>query len=118
MIVFWIFALLDATSAFAYGLFILGWGLIGAFLFAVASLLVLRGLMSWMRRSLILREKLRDDDNTDKRTIETNRMIFWRRATVVGVLIGLYLGGAGLIFGLPPLEALIVPPRLVGQGPL
>jgi len=116
MIIFWIFALMVAISAFGYGYFLTGWGLIGSFLFALASLLVLRGFLSWIRRSLVLREKMADYDNQDKRTIETNRFIFWRRFTALAVLLVLYFGGASMLFGLGFLEALAVLPGLILQG--
>lgn len=116
MIVFWIFALLMGTMAFAYGSFLVQWGPVGSIIFAVAVVIVLRGLLSWFRRSLILQEKLRDDDDTDKRTIETNRYIFWRRATAVGVVLGLYFWIAYSFLGLGPLEALAVLPSLLLQG--
>jgi ATP-dependent Zn protease len=116
MIVFWIFALLVATSAFAYGRFLMQWGFIGSFLFAVAALLILRGLLSWVRRSLILRERIADERSQDKRTLETNRYIFWRRATVLLVLSVLYFGGAYVGFGLGFFDALVALAGLLGQA--
>ena len=46
MIIFWIFALLMATSAFGYAFFLMQWGPIGSILFARAWLIILRGLLS------------------------------------------------------------------------
>jgi ATP-dependent Zn protease len=115
MIVFWIFAVVMAATAFAYGL-LLQWGPVGSFLFALAALVVLRGLLSWVRRSLVLRERIADEPTAVKRTLETNRYIFWRRATVIGVLGLLYFGGAFYGFGLGFLEALGALVGLVGQG--
>ncbi len=114
MIVFWIFALMLASSALGYGL-LMQWGPIGSFLFALASLIILRGLMSWIRHSLVLRERI-SEPNQDKRTLETNRYIFWRRFTVIGVLALLYFGGAFMFFGLGFVEALIGLVSLVGQA--
>ena len=116
MIVFWIFALLVATSAFAYGLLLMQWGFIGSFLFAVAALLILRGILSWVRRSLVLRERIADERTQDKRTLETNRYIFWRRTTVLLVLSALYFGGAYVGFGLGLFDALIALASLLGQA--
>jgi ATP-dependent Zn protease len=116
MIVFWIFALLVATSAFAYGLLLMQWGFIGSLLFAIASVLILRGILSWVRRSLVLRERIADDSSQDKRTLETNRYIFWRRMTVLLVLSVLYFGGAYVGFGLGLFEALVTLVSLLGQA--
>jgi ATP-dependent Zn protease len=116
MIIFWIFAALVSLSAFGYGLVLMQWGWLGSFLFAIAALLVSRGLLSWIRRSLILRERLPDDESIDKRTIETNRYVFWRRLTSLAVLLALYLGGAYLAFGLEPGDALIALPGVIGQA--
>ena len=116
MIVFWIFALLVATSAFAYGLLLMQWGLIGSFLFALAAILILRGLLSWVKRSLVLHERIGDEGTATRRTLETNRYIFWRRATVIGVLALLYFGGAYVGFGLGFFEALVALMSLLGQA--
>jgi cell division protease FtsH len=115
MIVFWIFAVVMAATAFAYGL-LLQWGPVGSFLFALAALVVLRGLLSWVRRSLVLREAIADEPTAAKRTLETNRYIFWRRASVIGVLALLYFGGAFYLFGLGFLEALVALGSLLGQA--
>jgi ATP-dependent Zn protease len=116
MIVFWIFALLVATSAFAYGLLLMQWGFIGSFLFALAALILLRGILSWVRRTLILSERIADESTQEKRTLETNRYIFWRRMTVFLVLGGLYFGGAFVGFGLGFFDALVALVSLGGQA--
>ena len=116
MVIFWIFAALVSLSAFGYGLVLMQWGVLGSVLFALAALLLSRGLLSWARRSLILRERIADDDDINKRTIETNRFIFWRRFTLIAILLVLYTGGAGMFLGLAPAEALLALPALIGQG--
>ncbi len=118
MIVFWIFALLVATSAFMYGAALMQWGIVGSFLFALAAVVILRGLLSWIRRSLILRERIADESSQDRRTLETNRYIFWRRATVFGVLALVYFGGALMVAGLGFVEALVALVALAGQAML
>jgi ATP-dependent Zn protease len=115
MIVFWIFAVVMAATAFAYGL-LLQWGPVGSLLFALAAIVVLRGLLSWVRRTLVLGERIADEPTAAKRTLETNRYIFWRRTTVLGVLGLLYFGGAFFGFGLGFLEALVALVSLAGQG--
>jgi ATP-dependent Zn protease len=112
MIVFWIFALLVATSAFAYGLFLMQWGLVGSLLFALITILFMRGILSWIRRSLVLRERMSDYDDQDRRTLETNRYIFWRRACFLIALAIIYFGGA-LALGINPGEALAILPSLL-----
>jgi ATP-dependent Zn protease len=104
-----------AATAFAYGL-LLQWGPVGSFLFALAAILILRGLLSWVRRTLVLGERIADEPTAAKRTLETNRYIFWRRTTVLGVLALLYFGGAFFGFGLGFLEALVALVSLAGQG--
>lgn len=116
MIIFWIFGLMVATSAFGYGYFLMQWGPIGSLLFALATLLVLRGFLSWIRRSLVLHEKMADHENQDTRTLETNRFIFWRRFTFLAVLLVLYFGGASFLFGVGFVEALAILPGLLLQG--
>jgi ATP-dependent Zn protease len=116
MIVFWIFALLVGTSGFAYGLFLAGFGPIGSLLFALLAVVVLRGLLSWIKRSLVLRERIADEDSIDKRTLETNRYIFWRRVTFIAVPLGLYFGGAFFLFGLGLLESLVTLAGFLGTA--
>jgi ATP-dependent Zn protease len=116
MIVFWIFALLTAVSALAYGLFLMQWGLILSFLFALAALVFMRGILSWMRRSMVLRERIADFDNQERRTLETNRYIFWRRFTYLALLLAVYFAGAALFVGMSPIQALILLPGLIAQG--
>ncbi|HZV51870.1 MAG TPA: AAA family ATPase, partial [Candidatus Dormibacteraeota bacterium] len=116
MIAFWILALLIGSSSFAYGLVLMHWGAIGSFLFGLAAMIVLRGLLSWVRRSLVLREKLPDENDVEKRTLETNRYIFWRRVAPIGALCVLYFGGASLLYGLSFLDALGLLGNLIGQA--
>ena len=107
MIVFWIFALLVFLSGIGYGL-LMGWGPIGAFLFALAGVVIARGLLSWIKRSLVLKERIADEPKAETRTLETNRYIFWRRATFIGVPLVLYFFGASAFLGLGFLEAAVL----------
>jgi hypothetical protein len=116
MIAFWFLAALMSVSALAWGLLLMHWGIIGSVLFAVAGLLLLRGLASWVRRSLVLRERLPEEPTTERRVLETNRYIFWRRFTMFGILFALYFLVMLLVFGLDPLRALQVLPGLIGRG--
>jgi ATP-dependent Zn protease len=116
MVIFWIFAALVSLSAFGYGMILMQWGPVGSALFALAVLLFCRGLITWIRRSLILRERIADDEDTTKRTLETNRYIFWRRVTFLGILLGLYIGGSALLLGLSPIETLLGLPALLAAA--
>jgi ATP-dependent Zn protease len=79
MIIFWIFGVIFGITTFAYGSLLAGWGIFGSLVAAVFAMIALRGVVSWIRRSLVLRERLPDDDDADKRVLETNRYLFWRR---------------------------------------
>lgn len=116
MIIFWIFTLLVSLSAFFFGYLFLGLGAGWALIYALIAVLVLRGLFSWIRRSLVLRERIADYDDQSQRTLETNRYIFWRRVFFFAALLITYLIGASAISGLGPGEALTVLPRLIFQA--
>lgn len=116
MIAFWILAAFISASALGWGLFLMHWNLIGAVLFALAALVILRGLESWVRRSLVLRERLPDEPTTERRVLETNRYIFWRRFTIFGVVVALYFLVMLFGFGLSPLSAIKVLPSLIEQA--
>jgi cell division protease FtsH len=87
LILFWIFAVLSGISVFAWAYVFWGVGPIWAFVIAVFSVLLLRGIVSWVKRWLILTERIADDSDTDTRTVETNRYIFWRRAIIWGSVL-------------------------------
>src|SRR2546423_14701543 len=76
---------------------------------------VIRGLSSWIKRYMVLRDRLADEENPDKPTQETNRYIFWRRLLIPLFLIALYMVGAYMLFGLGPVEALVLLPSLLLQ---
>lgn len=113
MVIFWVFALMSATvtGLTAMLVFQTGWG--WAIADAVIMVLILRGLFTYVRRSLVLREAVPDYDDMDKRTLEVNRYIFWRRTFALGVLTALYFGFLAML-GYSPLEALGFLPGLIG----
>jgi ATP-dependent Zn protease len=115
MIIFWIFAVLTFFVTLGYGLAIAQWGLIPSFLIALLTVVFLRGLLSWLKRSLVLSEKIADETTQDQRTLETNRYIFWRRATGLGVLLAIYFVISFIAFGLAPFDAMLALPGLAGQ---
>src|SRR6202049_2786130 len=79
-------------------------------------MLLCRGLLSMVRRSLILRERISPETDTLTRTVETNRAIFWRRALFLAALPILYLAGAYFLFGLEPADALAALPQAIVAG--
>src|SRR5437868_14783257 len=60
MVIFWIFAALESLSAFGYGMFLMQWGVVGSLLYPFATLLLSRGLLSWLLCTLILRVCIAD----------------------------------------------------------
>jgi ATP-dependent Zn protease len=115
MIIFWIFEVFVFIVTLVYGAAIANWGW-WSLLAALGVVIFVRGLWSWFKRSLVLTERIADEASQDKRTLETNRYIFWRRMTAFGVLATAYLVVAYWVYGLAPLDALVALPGLVGQG--
>ena len=118
MILVWLFALLVGASAFAYAFLFLHYEMFWAFVYALAMIVVIRGAASWIKRWLVLSERVGEEKNADTRTLETNRYIFWRRAFSLIALLCLYLGGAYFMFGLEPVDALALLPNLILQAGL
>lgn len=116
MILVWLFALLVGASAFAYASLFLHYEVFWALVYALVMILVIRGGASWIKRWLVLSERVGEEKNADTRTLETNRYIFWRRVFSILILLGLYLTGASMFFGLQPVDALALLPSLVLQA--
>jgi len=114
--VFWILASFVALFVAAGGFVVYQWGPLLSIVMGIITIVILRGVLSWIRRSLVLREKIADESTQERRTLETNRYIFWRRASVLLVLGVLYFGGAYTQFGLGFFDALIALVSIVGQG--
>ena len=115
MIIFWIFTLFVGASAFAFGLIGLQLGIGWSFVYAVLAMLLARGILSMVRRWLIVRERISPEADTMKRTVETNRAIFWRRALFLGAVPILYFVVMYYAFGLPPEDAILALPALAAQ---
>ena len=115
MIIFWIFTLFIGASAFSFALIFLqlaiGWSL----LYAVVAMLVARGILTIVRRALIVRERLSPETDVLQRTVETNRAVFWKRFLFVAAIPTLYFGVMYFAFNLPPEEALAALPALLAQ---
>ncbi|MEP7105365.1 MAG: AAA family ATPase [Chloroflexota bacterium] len=116
MLVVWLFAFLLGVMGFAFANFVLGYGIFFSLLFGIAEMLLVRGLASWAKRYLILTERLPEEPSADKRTLETNRYIFWRRAGGLIVLLAGYFGVMYEFLGVGPGEAVVMLPSLILQG--
>jgi ATP-dependent Zn protease len=116
VIIFWIFTLFAGASTFAFTYIFLQLGLAWSIADAFVAMLLCRGLLSMVRRSLILRERISPETDTLTRTVETNRAIFWRRALFLAALPILYFAGADLLFGLAPADALAALPQAIVSG--
>src|SRR5713226_8273620 len=81
--------------------------------FAVFAMLVFRGLLSIVRRWLILRERVTPETDVMQRTVETNRAIFWRRVLYTSAIPILYFVVMNLIFGYGPVDAIAVIPQVL-----
>src|SRR5260370_34259261 len=90
VIIFWIVTFFVAASTFAFTYIFLQLGLAWSLADALVAMLLCRGLLSLIRRSLILSERMAPESDTLTRTVETNRAIFWRRALYVSALPILY----------------------------
>ena len=73
MIIFWIFTLFAGASTFAFTYIFLQLGLAWSIADAFVAMLLCRGLLSMVRRSLILPERISPETDTLTRTVETNR---------------------------------------------
>ena len=113
MLIFWIFAVVCGLSAAAFASLVLHFGVIGSLIWGIFGFVSVRGLFSLIRRRLILSERIREEEDIDTRTIETNRYIFWRRVFGITILMAIYFTGANLLLGLGPGEALVVLPQLL-----
>ena len=115
LIAFWIFFLLCGISVAAYASFVWSMGPVLSILLGLATVLFLRGAFSYVKRKMILSERIADEDDSDIRTLETNRYIFWQRVFAISILLSLYFGVVYAMFQLAPLEALAILPQLLLQ---
>src|SRR4029077_9755603 len=69
-------------------------------------MIVCRGLLTLLKRWLVLSERIGPESTADERTIETNRAISWRRVGWLVILLAAYFVGAYMFFGLEPLDAI------------
>ncbi len=116
MIIFWIFTFFVGASTFAFTYIFLQLGLALSLADALVAMLVCRGLLSLIRRRLILAERMSPETDTLTRTVETNRAIFWRRALYLAAVPVLYFVGAYYLFGLAPQDALDALPGAIVAG--
>ncbi|MDR0358854.1 MAG: AAA family ATPase [bacterium] len=116
MIAIWFLALVIGASTLVYGSVVAGWGPVGSVIAALFMIVFVRGIFSWITRSLVVREKLEDHTDTAHRSLEVNRFIFWKRATIIGVIAAVYFVGMGVFGGQSPGQALLALPGMILQG--
>jgi ATP-dependent Zn protease len=113
VIIFWILTLFVGASAFAFALIGLQLGIVWSIVYAVVAMIICRGILTLLKRWLILSERIGPEGSAEERTIETNRAIFWRRVFWVVVLFVLYFGGAYMFLGLAPGDAIVALPAFL-----
>jgi len=116
VIIFWIFTLFVGSSAFAFALIYMQLGVGLSIVYAVLAMLVCRGILTLLKRWLVLSERIAPEGNVDDRTIETNRAIFWRRMMWLAIAFGLYFAALYVFYGLAPLDALAVLPSVLATA--
>jgi len=116
VIIFWIFTFFVGASAFAFAYIFLQLGTLYSLGYALVVMLLCRGILSMIRRSLILRERMSPESDALTRTVETNRAIFWRRALFLAAIPILYFAGAYYLGGLAPQDALDALPQAIVAG--
>jgi ATP-dependent Zn protease len=113
VIIFWIFTLFVGSTAFAFADIYLQYGIGWSIVFAVFAMLVCRGILSIIRRWLIVRESVTAETDVLQRTVETNRAIFWKRALYVLAIPVLFFVVMDVFFGLAPGDAIAVIPQVL-----
>ena len=106
MIIFWILTFFVGASAFSFAFIYLQLGLGWSLAYSLLAMLLCRGLLSMMRRWLIVRERIVPETDVLQRTVETNRAVFWKRAIFLSLVPAIYFLAAYLMFGLEPADAL------------
>jgi len=115
VIIFWIFSSFVGATTFAFFYVFMQAGIVASLLWALFAFLLARGVLSIVRRWLIVRESITPQTDVLQRTVETNRAIFWRRVLYVMAIPVLYFVAMYLIFGFGPDAAIAVIP-VVLQG--
>ena len=116
MIIFWIFTLFVGASAFSFAFIYMQLGIVWSVAYAILAMLLVRGILSIARRSLIVRERITPETDTLQRTIETNRAIFWRRFLYIALVPVLYFAAAYELFGLAPEDAIAALPAFIATA--
>jgi ATP-dependent Zn protease len=114
VIIFWIFTLFFGASAFSFALIALQLGVVWSLVYALVAMVICRGMLTLLKRWLILSERMAPETDQDERTIETNRAMFWRRMLWIAFLFLIYFGVAFFVFGLLPGDAIAALPAFLG----
>ncbi len=113
MIIFWIFTIFVGATAFAFANVVLQAGIGWSIVYAVIAMLLARGILSIVRRWLILRERITPETDVLQRTVEVNRAIFWRRALYVMAVPAIYFSVMYWVFQYAPGDAVALIPQLL-----
>jgi len=116
VIIFWIFTIFVGASAFAFALIGLQLGVAWSLVYAIVAMLVCRGVLTLLKRWLILSERISPENDPDERTLETNRALFWRRMRSLAILFGIYFAVFFVFYGLSPLEAMDALPGVIAAA--
>jgi len=116
VIIFWIFTIFVGASAFAFALIGLQLGVAWSLVYAIVAMLVCRGVLTLLKRWLILSERIAPENHPDERTLETNRALFWRRMRSLAILFGIYFAVFFVFYGLSPLEAMDALPGVIAAA--
>src|SRR5438046_2403667 len=76
-------------------------------------MLLTRGMLSIVRRSLIIRERITPETDVLQRTVETNRALLWQPALYLPMVPILSFLAAYELFGLPPEDAIAALPQFL-----
>ena len=116
MIIFWIFTLFVGASAFSFAFIVMQLGIGWSILYSIVAMLLTRGILSIIRRALVVNERITPETDVMQRTVETNRAVFWKRFLYVLAVPVLYFVGAYLMFGLAPADALDALPSFLATA--
>jgi hypothetical protein len=87
VIIFWILTFFAGASAFAFADIYMQLGIGWSLAYAVFAMLVCRGLLSVVKRALIVRERVAPESDVSVRTVEANRASMHEQGTWVGAVL-------------------------------
>ncbi|HEX4215026.1 MAG TPA: AAA family ATPase [Candidatus Dormibacteraeota bacterium] len=118
MAVFWFFGLLMGAAFLLFGTYVAHWSLAVSLIAAVIGVvfwgILLAGVVTWIRRWLVMTNRINETQDPSRRSSEINRYLFWRRFILVAAVLAVLAVLAGVLFALkalgPVLVALLIMP--------